>query len=396
MAGQYGGSPYDELPFALQLARFLLGASHQIGEFQQDRRRNKLADNELLETEGRIDLGKARLTEQTRATQAAEEDRDLGRQDRLAAQQEAAALKRDKAARAAAEAQDTQAWWQTVGKGQDPFAAAEGRQLPQHIQEKLVADLLAGRKPKAPRRATLSPGQRMVDEDTGATIAEMPAVAKDPPAPSAERDYHAIATEELGPGASPAQVAKRVRELDRIDREKVAQQQGAITLGNQRTLANERDDLERKQKSDAVTADLQQVDAIINKMAEISPRVNRPGVAGRLQGLTINKGKEFIQSDVDINQMSTLSQAYASLIAKGTLRQSGVLSDQDLRRVETALPQVGDNAENAKQKLDTLRSLTRLARVNQQRIREGLPPISSDDSPAAQGSAPPGFQPRVR
>lgn len=86
------------------------------------------------------------------------------------------------------------------------------------------------KEPKAPEPYNLPQGtqRRGVNNEL---LADNPAEIKpkEPPAPSAERDYHAIAQKNLGPGKDPADYSKEARRLAQEDREAGFRAQGAAT-----------------------------------------------------------------------------------------------------------------------------------------------------------------------
>ena len=149
-----------------------------------------------------------------------------------------------------------------------------------------------------------------------------------------------------------------------------AKQTGAIALANQRTMVEERDTAERGREADKSSAEMAQVKAILGKIEALVPKVNTPGVLGRLAGATTRRLEEFAQTNPDINQMAALGEGYISVIAKIVQRQSGVLSDQDLRRAEKSIPLITDSLEVAQRKLTDLKEIVATAEGNLARLRQ--------------------------
>jgi hypothetical protein len=252
----------------------------------------------------------------------------------------------------------------------------------------LLTKLYPPPEPEKPERPPpkAAPGEGVRQPD-GTYKVMVPATPEKPPAPSAERDYHAIARDELGAGASEPAVARRARQLAQEDALERAKATGEAAAGRQTTLEEHRDKLRRGREADEAAAELAQVGTILGKIEALVPKVNTPGTAGRVAGLTIRKAQEFAQSNPDINELAALGQGYISVIAKIVQRQSGILSNQDLDRAEKSIPQPADNLEVAQRKVNLLKDILRTAQANIQRRRTGAPPGSE---------APPGFTPRTR
>jgi hypothetical protein len=397
--------PNFEYPLAYRLAQFLLDSSGQVNQYDQGLRQQSAGAADILESQGRQDIAKDELARRKRA------DADAAGEAALKANRRTASSNLIKALGKGASPEEALAG---IEPGDlDPesykFALAHLTKRPEAAPPTIApghgvrnkeggydVPIPLAEKPERPP-ATVAPGHGVRNPSGGydvpVPLADKP---EKPESPSAERDYHAMALDQLGPNATQAQLSKRVRELSLKDQKEIAGTRGDITLQNQIDILKQRDLVERGQKMDEAESELRQVGTILGRIEAVVPKVNTPGLLGRAAGLTTRKVQEFAQTNPDVNELAALGEGYVSVIAKIVQRQSGILSNQDLERATKSVPNTSDNLEVANRKVQILKDILGTARQNITAMRGGkLAPVEAPASaPTATPGAPPGFTPR--
>jgi hypothetical protein len=370
--------PAYDYPFMFRLGQFLLGAGDSLGTLNKQMGTTSALAREQYESDARNDLYSESLNERRRDAdlkrqfaEQASTDRtntmsflgDLAKQRGLNLPQGTASPQALQWAIEYLSQREKKPEGYTLSEGQTRFDPETNQPLASVVKS------AASQRP-----STIAPGHGVYDPDTKqwtVPVPEQPKPASD--SPSAEKDYHAIARDALGPSATPAAVAAEVRRLAKADQIDVAKNQGAISLGNQMAGIQYRDVLDRNQKAAEADSELAQVDVILDRISAAVPKVNTSGLGGRVAGLTTRKLAEFAQTNPDINELSSLGNGYVSVIAKIVQRQSGILSNQDLERATLSVPLPSDNLEVAQRKVEVLRSILGTARQNIAKMRSGVP-----------------------
>ena len=227
---------------------------------------------------------------------------------------------------------------------------------------------------------------------------------KEPPAPSPTRDYHAIARQNRGPTASDADVAKEARRLSLSDQKDIAgvRASAAPAAREPYDIAREgrEDTRKRKEFADKAELDMAATESVLAEVKRLIPATGSKSTPGQVYEKTVGAwlAETGLGDDARI-RLSQLAKSTTSLIAKSELRQSGILSNQDINYAMVAQIQVGDKMAIMNDKIRFWENLQARTHARLQAYREGLPiPSDADlnkqlglfDPPSITGGLPPG------
>ena len=151
--------------------------------------------------------------------------------------------------------------------------------------------------------------------------------------------------------------------------------------------AREQADLrERGRDADKMLLELGSAGSILTQFTELVPKVNEPGLQGRIKGMTQRQAQAFLQTEPNVVTLERIGKAYVSLLSRSVARERGVLTEGDIDRARSNVPLITDNLETANNKVKTLQ---RMLEENQERVnryRRGEPiQIVTSSSPGPVG-----------
>jgi hypothetical protein len=111
---------------------------------------------------------------------------------------------------------------------------------------------------------------------------------------------------------------------------------------------------------------LSELDTLL-KTAYIAPEIQKGDILGGLTTRVSGFGKKIlgkIGAESDVESYDKLRQSMSGIFSKGVFRETGVLTDQDIKRAMGSIPEIGDTKKEILNKQKTLNNIINKAESN--------------------------------
>lgn len=135
---------------------------------------------------------------------------------------------------------------------------------------------------------------------------------------------------------------------------------------------------ERRLKDlDKAVSDIEAVDTVVTQMDQLLAKAFPEGLSesGTEAKFLQNPSQQisaFFGKNEGVRRLNEISDSAASLLAKGIFREAGMLTNQDIARAKRAMPNTSDSGYLYASKKQFFNALTKVARVNRDRMEKAL------------------------